>query len=157
MDIEIYKATPEDIEIACRIAIEVWTPIRAVFRKELGDELYEAYYTGWEESKRNGVSRAIMENRCFVSKINGTVAGFISYAIQGDKGTIGLNAVDPQYRGNGIGVKQYEFIMERMRQEGAKYVCVHTGGDDGHAPARRAYEKAGFEAFLPTRTYYKKL
>ena len=44
-----------------------------------------------------------------------------------------------------------------MREEGAEYVCVTTGGDDGHAPARRAYESVGFREFLPSRRYFKKL
>ena len=38
-----------------------------------------------------------------------------------------------------------------------KPITVTTGLDDGHAPARRAYEKAGFEKNLPSLTYYKKL
>jgi hypothetical protein len=33
---------------------------------------------------------------------------------------------------------------------------VETGGDPGHAPARRAYEKAGF-ALLPIARYFKNL
>ena len=33
---------------------------------------------------------------------------------------------------------------------------VGTGGDPGHAPARRAYEQAGFTA-LPIVNYVKKL
>ena len=40
---------------------------------------------------------------------------------------------------------------------GALAVRVTTGADDAHAPARRAYEKAGFEKSLSSVTYYKKL
>ena len=32
--------------------------------------------------------------------------------------------------------------MDKMKEEGMEYVTVTTGGDDGHAPARRSYEKA---------------
>jgi RimJ/RimL family protein N-acetyltransferase len=33
---------------------------------------------------------------------------------------------------------------------------VKTGGDPGHAPARRVYEKAGY-TFLPIARYFKNL
>ena len=67
------------------------------------------------------------------------------------------NAVSPDCRGMGLGKAQYLFVLDRMREEGAKYVSVTTGGDDGHAPARRAYESVGFKAFTPSRTYRMKL
>jgi hypothetical protein len=36
-------------------------------------------------------------------------------------------------------------------------VHVSTGLDDGHAPARAAYQKAGFVVGLPSITYYQAL
>jgi hypothetical protein len=38
-----------------------------------------------------------------------------------------------------------------------KCVTVETGGEESHAPARRAYAKAGFEAEFPMMRYYRKL
>ena len=75
----------------------------------------------------------------------------------GKIGTIMTNAVSRDYRGHGIGVRMYEFILNVMREKGAQYAKVLTGGDDGHAPARRAYTKAGFSASLPSVTYYREL
>ena len=37
------------------------------------------------------------------------------------------------------------------------YAKVATGLDDAHAPARRAYERAGFDIKVEDVTYYKKL
>jgi hypothetical protein len=37
-----------------------------------------------------------------------------------------------------------------------KVASLSTGGDPGHAPARRAYEKAGYTAF-PIVWYYQDL
>ena len=34
-----------------------------------------------------------------------------------------------------------------MRRRGITLATVATGGDPGHAPARRTYEKAGFTSF----------
>ena len=51
----------------------------------------------------------------------------------------------------------YQNVFKCLEVEGAKYDKVTTGGDDGHAHARRAYEKVGFEAYLPSVVYYKNL
>jgi len=51
----------------------------------------------------------------------------------------------------------YDFVMERMKEAGMKAVRVNTGADEAHAPARRAYEKAGFERSIPSVMYYREL
>jgi hypothetical protein len=43
-----------------------------------------------------------------------------------------------------------------MKQAGMRLAVVGTGGEDGHAPARRSYEKAGYTG-LPLVRYYKKI
>jgi len=48
-------------------------------------------------------------------------------------------------------------VLNLFRQEGLKYAMVGTGMDEGHAPARRAYEKAGFDIPRTDVTYYKYL
>ncbi|MEA4824202.1 MAG: GNAT family N-acetyltransferase [Clostridiaceae bacterium] len=158
-EIVITAAESEYIEPAVQIAIAAWTPIREIFREELGDELYEGFFAGWQASKRRDVERGLQSGRGYVALLDGRVVGFISYTLSDDRkiGTIGTNAVAPDCRGKGIGPRLYAFVQERMRGEGAEFAQVETGGDEGHAPARRAYEKAGFERFLPQRCYFKKL
>lgn len=43
-----------------------------------------------------------------------------------------------------------------MKDAGMSIAMVETGGDPGHAPARRTYEKLGF-GLLPISRYFKKL
>jgi hypothetical protein len=43
-----------------------------------------------------------------------------------------------------------------MRESGMRVAMIGTGGDPGHAPARRAYDKAGYTA-LPSVQYFKAL
>jgi hypothetical protein len=43
-----------------------------------------------------------------------------------------------------------------MKDAGMSIAMVETGGDPGHAPARRTYEKLGF-GLLPIARYFKKL
>ncbi len=52
-----------------------------------------------------------------------------------------------------------EIFRLQHAEAGAGFVAVamvETGGDSGHAPARRAYEKAGF-ALLPIARYFENL
>ena len=44
----------------------------------------------------------------------------------------------------------------RAAQLGMKVAVVETGGDPGHAAARRTYEKAGY-VLLPIARYFKNL
>ena len=42
-------------------------------------------------------------------------------------------------------------------EQGMRYARVSTGLDDAHAPARRAYERAGFDICHENMTYFAKL
>jgi GNAT superfamily N-acetyltransferase len=72
-------------------------------------------------------------------------------------GEIGLNAVDPARAGAGIGTAMYEFAVRFMQQAGMRVATVATGGDPSHAPARRAYQKAGFDVQFPSVWMCRKL
>ena len=87
------------------------------------------------------------------------VVGFISFSVNRayKRGEIDLNAVDPEHQGAGIGEFMYGFAIRRMQDAGIQVVKVSTGADTSHAQARRAYEKAGFNVFIPSMTMYRKL
>ncbi len=158
-DIVIVSAKEEHISAAQKIAIQAWTPIREEFKNLLGDELYNPLFADWQEGKKEEVRVSLSSGRGYVAVCDGEVLGFISYVVNSDAkvGTVGVNAVSSSARGMGIGPKMYEFILAKMREEGMLYATVHTGLDDAHAPARRAYEKAGFVKNLPSVNYYQKL
>lgn len=65
-------------------------------------------------------------------------------------------AVHPAHQNHGVGTGLNTFALEKMKEAGVKVVELGTGGDEGHAPARRSYEKAGFTG-LPLVRYYKEL
>jgi ribosomal protein S18 acetylase RimI-like enzyme len=95
-----------------------------------------------------------------VTEIGGQIAGFITFfVINSDRGLgeIGNNAVHPDFQGRGLGKRQYERVFEELRLKGVAIVQVTTGLDDAHAPARHAYEAAGFDKELPKITYLRKL
>ena len=55
------------------------------------------------------------------------------------------NAVDPFCGEKGVGQEMYQAALARFKAEGMRAVMVNTGLDEAHAPARRAYERAGFK------------
>jgi ribosomal protein S18 acetylase RimI-like enzyme len=55
-------------------------------------------------------------------------------------------AVDPATQRKGIATLLTGHALDEMRARGIDLAIVATGGDPGHTPARRTYEKAGFTA-----------
>ena len=51
----------------------------------------------------------------------------------------------------------YTFALDYFRREGMKMAMVHTGLDEAHAPARKAYERMGFDRTIPEVLYFKML
>jgi len=52
--------------------------------------------------------------------------------------------------------EQKVYLVYDARAAGMTLAVVGMGGDDGHAPARRSYEKAGYTG-LPLMRYYQAL
>ena len=156
---KIRPATPEDTDALVKIALNEWKAIYEGFREQLGDEIYFTFFPDCNADKEGQIRRNVASGNCFVTECDGKIAGFIYYAYSESEkiGTISNNAVSSEFRGKGIGPRQYEFIFDKLRSLGAIGVRVTTGFDDAHAPARRAYEKAGFSASKKSITYYKML
>ena len=155
----IRPAVQDDADILVEIAKNEWKAIYDGFRQQMGDELFYIFYPDSAAAKEEQIRNNVASGNCFVTECDGKIAGFIHYAYSEATriGTISNNAVSAEFRGKGIGPRQYEFIFEKLRSLGAAAVKVTTGLDEAHAPARRAYEKAGFSANTQAITYYKKL
>ena len=159
MDIKIVRCEEKHIEDAINLTYIAWQPIFDGYRKELGDKMFNEYYSGWKETKYKRVYEGLTSERGYVALIENKVVGFIFYIVD-DKTKTGIveeNAVSSECRGLGIAQKMYDFVFDKMRGEGMVYSMVSTGLDDAHAPARRAYEKAGFDRGIPNIRYYKEL
>lgn len=156
--VKIVPCKPEHYADCARIAVQVWEGIHDAYISYQGKELHDAFSANWRPSKEREVMEQQSWPGAFVALIDGRVAGFCGYRIANDNvGVLGFNGVDPEYRGNGIAKYLYEACFAHMRQQGLTCTRVYTGGDSGHAPARRAYEKAGYEKQLKNMTYYMAL
>lgn len=154
-------ARAEDADRCGEIAVLAWQRVFDAMQEMLGPELAEPYGGGWEERKRNEVTGFVARTpeRAIVTEMDGQVVGFLTFNPAGREGVgeIGNNAVHPGWQGHGIGVRQCERVLEIFREMGLKAATVYTGLDEGHAPARAMYVKAGFTHSTPHIRYFMKL
>ena len=152
---------PQDLQTIMEMANRGWRPINAAYRRAYGDELFDILFPTPDTRVGEAVKKDIEKNpgQTLVFEENGRVVGFIVYQFEADKeiGEVGYNGVDPDHQGKGIAQRMYEAVLDTFRQEGMRYAKVSTGLDEGHAPARRAYNRAGFDIQHQTVAYYKKL
>ncbi len=152
-----------DADRLAEIAKKQWAGIYKSYKQLIGEELYDIWFqNALEEKAKAVINHALDADHFIVTEINGFIVGFAAFFIQtspsGEKvGILTNNAVDSDFRGRGLGTKQYEYIFDIMRKAGCVSVSVSTGLDDAHAPARKAYAKAGFEMGIPQIKYFKKL
>ncbi len=137
------------------IRAAAFKPVFASFRQILGDVIYEAAQAH-EDADQVNLLAAMFDAesiwRLTVAETATALVGFVSVRIDADNGfgEIGLNAIAPEYAGRGYGSLMYEHALQQMRDAGVGVATVATGGDPSHAPARRAYEKAGFDVAIPS-------
>ena len=144
------------------IAFEAWQPIFRGYRQQISDELFEQSRPDPDCKRKEILDRAENSPERIIVAVdnNGNIAGFATYDLDFDRkiGIIGSNAVDKTLGLKGVGQAMYAEIFRRFKEAGMTAAQVTTGLDDGHAPARKAYQRAGFGEFsLPSVTYFKKL
>ena len=151
-----------DLPALQRIRVAAFEPVFRSFRDIVGGEIAAiAFAHADAEQARllDGICGAGSEHRVLVAEAGGEVVGFVSFTVDAGKrtGEIGLNTVHPEHAGRGMGTVMYGHVMARMKKLGVALATVGTGADPSHAPARRAYEKAGFGPALPSVFLYRLL
>ena len=143
------------------LSLRAWAPVFASLEQVLGSEIFRRMHPDWREDQRRAVEGvlAAKEGRVWVADVDGTAVGFVALELhhpERNMGEISMLAVDHDYQGRGIGTALTEFALERLKVAGMQVAMVETGGDPGHAAARRTYEKAGY-VLLPIARYFKNL
>jgi GNAT superfamily N-acetyltransferase len=155
IDLTFTPARSDQLPVLDEIRKAAFAPIFASFRSILGDEVYEAAQAR-EDGRQGELLISLLQPdsgwEVYAVEQATSVVGFV--ALKLDRGTkvgeIGLNAVHPDRAGKGVGTAMYEFAVSRMKEAGMRVATVATGGDPSHAPARRAYRKAGFNLEIPS-------
>ena len=161
MRAQVRPLDDRDAEAVVGLSLRAWAPVFASIEQALGSEIYGLLFPdGWLASQRQAVEAvcASQEKRVWVAEVDGTTVGFVAVDLhpESSMGEIHMLAVDPDHQGNGIGTALTEFALARIKGAGMKVAMVETGGDPGHAAARRTYEKAGY-LHLPIARYFKNL
>jgi GNAT superfamily N-acetyltransferase len=161
MDLTIRPLASDEVAALGELSVQAWEPVFASFRQVMGPEIFPLVYPDWQRQQREGVVGVCSDSARFttlVAVVDEAVVGFIAYEIdlENQTGEVYLLAVHPDHQNHGIGYALNMQALDEMKARGIRLAIVGTGGDPGHAPARRTYEKAGYSG-LPLVRYYKSL
>jgi ribosomal protein S18 acetylase RimI-like enzyme len=161
MDLQIRPLNNDDMHAIVELSLLAWEPVFTAWQRILGPKIYPiAIYPDWRKGQKEVVEKFCSggKNTTWVAEVDGKVVGFVVYELndQSKIGEVQLLAVHPAYQNHGIGTDLNLFALQKFKEGGMILAVVGTGGDEGHAPARRSYEKAGYTG-LPAVRYYKAL
>lgn len=88
------------------------------------------------------------------AKEEGNVIGYCGAYVILDEGDINQVAVTSAYRGQGVGRKMMQALLERLEQAGAKAVTLEVRA--GNRPAIALYETLGFQTEGIRKNFYDK-
>jgi ribosomal protein S18 acetylase RimI-like enzyme len=161
MDLRIRRVRESDVEDLVQLSLLAWIPVFESFQRILGPGIYPLIWPNWRAGQRAAVETVCRDAdkiTVLVAELDGKAVGFLAYELNAkDKvGEVQLLAVHPDFQNRGIGTELNIAALNEMRARGMKMAKVETGGEPSHAPARRAYEKAGYTG-LPLVRYFKDL
>ena len=160
----IREFVDNDLAAVVALSLRAWAPVHAALRATFGEELDAALHPDWRVSQRRDVIDVCTAegNHVWVGDNtadgSGAAVGFVAVRIHDDRriGEIEMLAVDPDSQCLGLGTALAQFAVAWIREAGVPVAMVGTGGDPGHAAARRTYEKAGL-MLVPMARYFLRL
>jgi GNAT superfamily N-acetyltransferase len=164
MDASLRAYRPDDRAAVVDLALRAWEPVFASMRAVTGDEIDRlSHGDDWRVYQQKSVEDALDNEAmhlwvAYEPDDEHALVAFLAVTLHEDDGMgqVWMLAVDPDAQGRGIGTNMTSFATDWMRDAGMRLAMIGTGGDPGHAPARRTYEKAGYTA-MPTVQYLKAL
>lgn len=151
--------TEADREAVVALSLRAWAPVFVSIKESLEPTLYQHFFPDWRDAQQKSVEEVLADANMntWVAEEDGRIAGFTAVAIRSaEMGEIYMIAVDPDFQGRRVGSELTQFACAWMREQGVPVAMVETGADPGHAPARRTYERAGFQQW-PAARYFKLL
>ncbi|MEM1081645.1 MAG: GNAT family N-acetyltransferase [Pseudomonadota bacterium] len=159
--IQLVPYQAKDLDEVLALSVAAWTPVLPKMEREIPDYVYASFYPeGWTVRQLADITEVCNDDQSSVwlALIDQQMTGYMALRVHEEDamGELYVIAVHPAYQRRGVGAALMSFAFDQFRQLGLAMVMVETGGDDGHAPARAAYEKVGFERY-PVARYFKKL
>ncbi len=152
----------QDLSRLHEIREAAYTPVFKSFRSIVGEKIAAVALANAEREQGeflDEICEADSAHDVFVVEHEAEIVAFCSITCNQETkvGVIDLNAVHPDCQGKGVGTWMYEYAVEQLRAGWMRVAEVGTGGDPSHAPARRAYAKAGFGPGIPNVYLYQEL
>jgi GNAT superfamily N-acetyltransferase len=149
-----------DITEIVAFSLRAWKPVHESMAGVLGPRLNRLVYPDCAAGQARAVEEACRDQTMtiWVAEAGARPVGFaaVAFRTDPDSAEIEMIAVDPGHQNQGIASALLACALDQISAAGVSLVQLGTGGDPGHAPARRTYEKAGFTP-LPLVRYYKEL
>jgi ribosomal protein S18 acetylase RimI-like enzyme len=157
----IREFTIDDLDAVVALSLRAWGPVFPSITEAYTPEIDAVLTTpDWPTEQARAVEAVChdADGRVWVATVDDAIAGFTALKVPDDKvlGEIYMLAVDPGFQGRGVGNALTQFALDEMRRQGVQVAMVETGGDPGHAPARRTYAGAGMHHVEVAR-YLKRL
>jgi GNAT superfamily N-acetyltransferase len=160
MSAPIREYRPQDTEQVVELSLRAWAPVFASLERVLGREIFTRLHGDWQQYQERAVRGVLADQamRVWVAETARGVIAFVAATLDRERllGEISMLAVDPDEQDRGTGTALTELATDWLRASGMRVAMVGTGGDPGHAPARRVYEKADYTP-LPVAQYFKAL
>ena len=158
MNIQRFNEAHRDALV--QLSLCAWEPVFTSIREVMGADIFDLQVGDWRVAQSNAVIDACADNdvEVWVASEGAVPVGFTALRFHSPDrmGEMSMIAVDPDFQRRGIATALIGRALARFREKGMTTAMVETGGDPGHAPARRAYESAGFRLF-PVARYFTSL
>ena len=158
MQIQAYRAEQREAIVA--FSLRAWAPVFASVEQAMDPDVFRAQTPDWRASQREAIEAVCgAEDVSVFAAVEGDrPVGFTALKLHREDhmGEIYMIAVDPDFQRRGIAKALTEHALAWFTDAGMTTAMVETGGDPGHAPARRTYESTGFRLF-PVARYFTKL
>ena len=141
-----------------RLSLRAWAPVFVSTERVLVARLFEIIYgNDWRAHQAKAVREVLAsaKNSVWVAAVDEAAIGFVAAALYPDElvGEIVMLAVDPHQQRRGTGSALTQHATDWLRDSGMRMAVVETGGDPGHAPARRTYANAMYTPWPLTRYF----
>ena len=165
MHVRIRKYHAADERQVVDLSLLAWAPVFASLERELGHELFVRLHGDWAQYQKSAVRAVLADEAMHIwvamaadPDAGDRIAGFAAATLNANRliGEIVMLAVHPEEQNRGIGTGLTAFATDWLRAAGMRVAMVGTGGDEGHAPARRCYERANYQP-LPIVRYFQPL
>ncbi len=105
----------------------------------------------WSEATFRGLLRR-KDSDLLVAELKGEVVGYAVFWAVFDQGELGNVAVDDEYRGQGIGGKLIEAVLERAQERGVREIFLEVR--KSNVRAQELYYTFGYTQVGRRKNYY---